>query len=330
MKKLLVLSPGRQVQLVRELGGHFTLGVGDNSPLTLACYSEYTTYRMPRYLEAEYAETLVGIVTSEGYEAVISLHDVEVVCLARLRDELERRGCIVLVPPVDKAEACLDKYDFALLCASYGLHAPRTVLWSGLPQDEVGLDFPCLLKPRRGMGSRSHYVVRSLHELQVLGEYLRIAEPEGQWVMQEFLQGVEYGLDVVNDLQGRYFVSVVKRKLAMRGGETDAAMVVHDAELERLARDVSRMVEHRGNADCDVLVSNGVPYLLDVNPRFGGGYSFSWQAGLDVPRYLSVWMEGGELDAAQEVHLERGLICQRTSTLIPVDGRALLGEVELQ
>ncbi len=42
-------------------------------------------------------------------------------------------------------------------------------------------------------------------------------------------------LDVLNDLQGRYVTTLVKRKLSMRAGETDRAVTVHDHNSKHLA-----------------------------------------------------------------------------------------------
>ena len=40
--------------------------------------------------------------------------------------------------------------------------------------------------------------------------------------------------------------------------------------------------------DCDVILKNNKIYILDLNPRFGGGYPFTHLAGLN---YISAILE---------------------------------------
>lgn len=60
------------------------------------------------------------------------------------------------------------------------------------------------------------------------------------------IKGREYGLDVMNDLDGRYRATIVKEKMAMRSGETDAAGTIDNKELEGLGRTLGTLLCHRG------------------------------------------------------------------------------------
>lgn len=51
-------------------------------------------------------------------------------------------------------------------------------------------------------------------------------------LIQEYVSGTEYGVDVINDLNGKYVTTFVKMKLSMRGGETDKAVTVDFPEVE--------------------------------------------------------------------------------------------------
>jgi carbamoyl-phosphate synthase large subunit len=160
------------------------------------------------------------------------------------------------------------------------------------------------VKPRFGSGSSAVLRARGGHELRLAYDLL-LAQlphatvsghaPDGRDVLiQPWLQGVEYGLDVVNDLDGRHVTTFVKRKLSMRAGETDRAVTVDLPHLADLGRALGDRFAHPGVMDVDVIVDAGVAYVLECNPRFGGGYPFSHLAGADVPRAMLAWLAGRE------------------------------------
>lgn len=99
----------------------------------------------------------------------------------------------------------------------------------------------------------------------------------------------EYGLDVICDLEGRYRETIVKRKLLMQGGETQEAVSVSAPELEALGERLALLLHPRAILDVDVMVEAGLPYVLDCNARFGGGFPFSRLSGSRLPENLLLW-----------------------------------------
>jgi len=114
-------------------------------------------------------------------------------------------------------------------------------------------------------------------------------EPERNVMIQEFLRGQEYGLDIVCDLEGQYVTTFVKRKITMRAGETDRAETVDRPDIEAVGECIARQLGHVGNLDCDVFDTPNGLFVLEMNPRFGGGYPFSHIAGANIPAALIAW-----------------------------------------
>ena len=78
----------------------------------------------------------------------------------------------------------------------------------------------------------------------------------------------------------------------MRAGETDKACLrKHDA-LEQIGWRIGHELGHIGNLDADIFVNDRGAYLLEMNPRFGGGYPFSHMAGARHPEMILAWVEG--------------------------------------
>src|SRR5699024_1576733 len=96
------------------------------------------------------------------------------------------------------------------------LHAPKSFI--RLDQAERALQesqvrFPLIIKPRWGMGSIAIFKADNNDELtvfyakvkrQIKASYLKYEselDPDHSVIIQEFLNGQEYGLDIINDLE---------------------------------------------------------------------------------------------------------------------------------
>jgi carbamoyl-phosphate synthase large subunit len=127
---------------------------------------------------------------------------------------------------------------------------------------------------------------------------IHATDPDNSILIQKRVCGEEYGLDVVNDLGGQYCCAFVKKKLSMRAGETDRAMTVRNERLEAIAETIARRLGHIGLLDCDVIANEDGCYVLDLNPRFGGGYPFSHVAGANLPAAFLAWARRERPEAA--------------------------------
>jgi carbamoyl-phosphate synthase large subunit len=112
-------------------------------------------------------------------------------------------------------------------------------------------------------------------------------------LIQERLSGAEYGIDVINDFRGQHVTTFSRRKLQMRGGNTDRAVTIDSPQLATLGRTLGERLGHIGCLDCDVFVfPDSPPVVVDLNPRFGGGVLFSHMAGANLARALVAWRLG--------------------------------------
>src|SRR5690606_16898276 len=160
------------------------------------------------------------------------------------------------------------------------------------------INFPLIIKPRWGMGSIGIYKAENDLELEVFynkvkrdisNSYLKYESDghlENVVLIQQFIEGQEYGLDVFNDLEGNHIKTFVKRKIAMRSGETDSAKTEENIPLMELGKKIAQSLNHVGNLDMDCFISDGELYILELNCRFGGGYPFTHLAGVNLPKVL--------------------------------------------
>jgi carbamoyl-phosphate synthase large subunit len=228
-----------------------------------------------------YFDALLALVRAEGIDVVFPLSDADPLLLAERRSDLEKLGCTPIVGSAQSIECCDDKLRMSSFCETHGLATPRVYTEASVYDGP----FPVVQKPIRGSGSGGMFHVTTRAGLT---EFVR-----GRDLLQPYVDGDEFGLDILNALDGAFVAVCVKRKLLMRAGETDKAEVVRDEEVEELGRRISRALRHVGNLDCDVVrAADGRLYCLDLNPRFGGGYPATHLAGLNYLEAVLAMVRG--------------------------------------
>ncbi len=265
----------------------------------------------PRVDDPGYVGALLGLCKEQGVDVLIPALEPELSLLAGNRGRFLSVGTLPLVSSPEVVAICQDKLESARLLREWGIDVPTSHLSPEEALEAVSrgeMRFPLLLKPRFGVSSIGIEVACDEEELRLAYRLLQLRIARGDWsavgagdssvLIQERLGGQEYGLDIVNDLQGGHVCTFAKRKLRMHAGQTDRAETVKDRELERLGRRIGEGLRHAGILDCDVLATEEGFSVLDLNPRIGGGYPYSHIAGANFPDILAAWMTGSLPDPA--------------------------------
>lgn len=313
--EILFTSVGRRGYLLRYFkeamkgaGSIHAANSDGNAPAFLAADHTVVT---PLIHDPGYIDHLLDYCRTWSIDALIPLFDVDIAMLAANRDRFQALGVTLVCSDEPVAAICNDKWKTFEFLRSNGFDTPDTYL--DLAEAELAIEqgrlaWPVVVKPRWGMGSIGVYMAEDMDELrlfhakvrrQVFGSYLKYesaADSDRCVIIQQRSPGVEHGLDVVNDLQARHITTFVKRKLAMRSGETDSAMTVDEPLLRDLGGRLAGALGHRANLDVDVFLDGGTAYVLELNARFGGGYPFSHLAGADLPGAILQWLEGRNAD----------------------------------
>ncbi len=266
--------------------------------------------QVPAVYAPDYVNITLGICKEYEVDVLLSLNDLELPILAENKPRFEALGVKVIVSDPEVIDICFDKYKTAQWVESLGLKSPKTYVRledakRALANGEIS--FPLFMKPRWGSGSIGLETIADMAELDIYYNLLMkkikktilaTASVGDEYIMiQEKLMGNEFGLDVMNDLEGNNVGVSVKQKLAMRAGETDKAVTRDLPEVREMGRKIGEALKHIGNLDVDIMQrANGDYCVLELNPRFGGGYPFSYEAGVNMPKAIIEWAKGNDVD----------------------------------
>ena len=265
--------------------------------------------QVPAVYAHDYIDRVLDICRRNDVAAIICLNDLELPILAANSERFAAEGILPIVSPTEIIDICFDKYRTARYVESLGLSTPATYINLAEAKEALAagrLAFPLVLKPRWGSGSIGIEFVNNLEELsevyamllkKVKKSILATASTGEEYILiQQKIEGQEYGMDVMNDLAGGNRGVSVKKKLAMRAGETDKAQTVNNAEIRAIGMKLGENLHHIGNLDVDVFEKDGKYYVLELNPRFGGGFPFSYEAGVNFPKAIIEWLKGNDID----------------------------------
>jgi carbamoyl-phosphate synthase large subunit len=225
-----------------------------------------------------FVDDVIGLCAADDIAVLFSTVDVELPGLAARRDDLTAVGTALAAPSHETLVTCLDKYRLAQAVGGKA-RIPETRL---LDRDGVGADwvFPVIIKPRSGAGSRGVRLIADRAALEALGEDQSI-------LVQENLPGEEFSVDVLAGLDGTVIAAVPRSRERVDSGVSIAGRTVRRDELSQTASDVARAIGLTGVANVQLRYSSdGVPALLEVNPRFPGAMPLTIAAGVDMPSLL--------------------------------------------
>jgi carbamoyl-phosphate synthase large subunit len=282
---VLLTCIGRRVSLLRAFrramaaaGIRGKILGSDWSAMAPAFYEADEGFMVPGVNSPHYVDIILDLCRKQQVGLVIPLVDTELLTLSRARERFAEAGVRMLVSSPKVVEICRDKEKTSNFLISAGVGAARVLT----PKEALKGPFPIIAKARAGSRTKN---VRQIHHAGALG---RLKGSKVDYVLEEYVEGREYTVDIYAGLDGVPRVAVPRERLQVRSGEVIRSVTVRD---DRIISESLRLVEVLGEcvgvitAQCRVTRDNQVKFF-DVNPRFGGGVPLTIQAGADFPRWI--------------------------------------------
>lgn len=309
MTNILFTCAGRRNYLINyfkeALDGKGKIFAADMSSSAPAMVDADKAIIVPSIYDTTYITALKDVIVKNNINAVIPLNDLELPILSRNLEELSSTGAKIIVSNDYAIDIAFDKVKTFNFLIEIGLNSPKTLTSLSKAKEAITnreFKFPLVIKPRWGSASIGIDIVDSIEELELTFKYQHLKlkksilnissqkDIENAILIQEGMNGDEYGMDILNDFEGNYIGTFVRKKLSMRSGETDKAVSIIDKRFDVIGKMISEKLRHIGNIDCDVFIVDGELYVLELNPRFGGGYPFSHEAGINTAAIYIEWI----------------------------------------
>lgn len=313
----LMCSVGRRGELLKDfrksMSADSRLIATDNSQYAPALYFADKAYIVPKITDEEYIPTLLDICRTEDIAAIATFIDPEIEILAKNRKIFGEEGIKVLVPYFETAKLCFDKYKMYKHLIAHNIPTIPTYgdmeeFYVAYQKKQIG--FPVFVKPRTGSGSVGARKIGTLNELK------EAIEEEPSLIIQKCMTGTDLDADVYVDLMSKKVVSIFsKKKLSTTIGGANKTISFRDEKLFELIKKIASNLQLYGPNDMDFFYENGLYYLSEINPRFGGAYLHAYGAGVDFIKLILNNLKGIE-NASQIGNYEDNVVMMMYDSVV--------------
>ncbi|NQW50709.1 MAG: ATP-grasp domain-containing protein [Rhodospirillales bacterium] len=268
------------ISVWKSLGAEHELHMADMDPLAAGLYLVPEAQRLiiPRGDDPQLVEALHDACTARSIEMLLPTVDAELFPLAMARGRFEAMGVTLPISPAECLRLCRDKQ--LLLDRVRGeVPVPTYEPLTQEAADRVD-SYPRFVKPRLGAGSRGVAKI-------VRREDLEKQPKDGSVLLQEYLPGEEFSVDVYVRRDGVVVGAVPRERMKVDSGIAVASRTVNVPEVIQSAIRTAEVIGIRGVANVQFKrAADGVFKLLEVNPRFPGTLPLTAAAGVDMPRLM--------------------------------------------
>jgi carbamoyl-phosphate synthase large subunit len=286
---VLISSAGRRHALLdlfrrtlRQLDLHGDVMAVDATPLSAAFQSADRGFIVPRTASPEFIPAMLELCREHEVRLVVPTIDPELPLYAAHREAFARIGTTVAVSSPAVVAIGNDKTHTHRWLRGAGFPVPRQATVGEVLEAPEDWPFPLFTKPVNGSGSIGAAVVHDTAELAALAR-------GGGFVVQTIAPGVEHTIDFLADASGRCRCAVPRRRLEVRSGEMSKGVTVRSPLLEGLAEQLCAALPGAYGTLCVQVFhdeASGALNVIELNPRFGGGYPLAWEAGAHFPRWM--------------------------------------------
>lgn len=308
---VLITSAGRRVRLVENFKLYANVFCCDMNPeFSAACQISDCFFKVPRVTDKNYINILLQKCKELNINIIVPTIDTELEILSKNKKLFEKEGIFVAVSDENICKT------FALKTSTYEFFKKEGFLTPEIVMDIKTANYPLFAKLDNSSLSIGATKVNNYKEAKIL------LKKNKNYVFQEFIEATEFTIDVFIDKKGEVISIVPRERIEVRCGEINKGRTKKDRiiidEVKRLCNTLKGAY---GVLTIQLFKKDDKIYFIEINPRFGGGYPLSWQAGADYAKFLINDYLGTKLNYFEE--WKDNLIMLRYDNEVLVDGNSI-------
>lgn len=257
----------------------------DSNLLSAGFYLADKGYVVPPANSPSFFREAMKLLEKEEIEVILPTSGYDILPYSKNKKILEKKNIIPVVSDYAILEHCLNKMKF------YEVLQKRFDLpYTTTNPAEINA-YPCVVKPIFGKGSKNISICKNEADVH---KALALKEP---MLLQEYLPGIEYTIDVLSDLEGNPLLAVPRERVEIKAGISSKGRIVFNTEIQNECLRLAKYLGIQGPScmqmKCD---SEGRPKIMEVNPRLGGATIMATYAGVNFPELILKLVNSGDIE----------------------------------
>ncbi len=186
--------------------------------------------------------------------------------------------------PVSSMELCRTMFDKRKAQEWFESHNIMTPMVYRFREEVL---FPAILKPATGSASKGIVIARNQHDIEKIPDF-------NEYLVQEYIESNrEYTVDCYVSRARETICCIPRIRLETAGGEATRTKTVKHPDLISISKQILSAPGYEGPITIQFIedLDKGNIYVMEINPRLGGGVVASIAAGADIPLYIILeWM----------------------------------------
>lgn len=266
---------------LKRIGGYYVIG-GDiykkNQVATAIDVDEFYTFPTAIKEVDTYIEFAVNFCKEHEINYYFATIDEEIVNLSKNREKFDVIGVSLCIPNYELIMTCHYKDVFSGWIEK---NMPEIFIKRYKKFTDIeDKDFPLFAKPIEGRASMG---CRKIDSRAVLNELINTEVQEENFIVQEYAEGEIIVVDLIRNAKFRHTGQVQRiEKLRNSSGCGIAVKIMQDPVLTEICNQLMQRLNLNGVANAEFFRNGNQYKIIEINPRFSAGTSFSCKAGCDT------------------------------------------------
>ncbi len=284
---ILITSAGRRVSLVKafkeaskKLKLKSKVFITDLYPnMAPSSYFADDSFKIGLFSDKDYIKNLLDICLNNRISVVIPTLDTELILLSNSKTLFEANGVNIIISDFKLIKIFRDKIKTNTFFNSLKINTPFIF-------NKNNIKFPVFIKPLDGSNSKGIYKADNIDEIKPSD-----LKSKKMMLLQNIDNSIydEYTIDLYYDKKSNLKCVVPRIRLKVVGGESNQGITKKNEVFEYVKGKFSFLDGAFGCLTLQVFSNKSNPLDIigiEINPRFGGGYPFSLNAGANFPEFI--------------------------------------------